>query len=156
MGLGPAGGPSAGPGNLQRQRTFQKRTGTGWAWPDHASIRSYFKSSPPKSGWDRSRPPRNPGRPLATSAEGLVDELRVVQQVAEGGQSRQPALLLRLLQLREQLRDSEPPEGHRSPAGIHRSAALPEGRSEKTTPSRCLVTTTVTQFPGRSFLSRAA
>lgn len=83
-------------------------------------------------------------RGCGTSAEGLVDELRVVQQVAQRRQSRQPALLPRLLQLREQLRDGEPPEGHRSAAGIHHSTALPDEKSEKTTPSGCLVTTAVT------------
>lgn len=83
------------------------------------------------------------GWPCGTSGQGLVDELRVVKQVTQRGQSRQPALLLRLLQLREQLRDSEPPEGHRSPAGIHHTNAFSRIKREKTTRNGCLVTTTV-------------
>lgn len=67
-----------------------------------------------------------------------MDELRVVQQVAQRSQSRQLALLLRPLQLREQLRHSQQPEGHRSPAGIHRSAALAEKKREENDAKRLL------------------
>jgi len=64
-----------------------------------------------------------------TPVGGLVDPLRVVDQVAEGPQSPEPRAGLRLKKIPEQLRHGAPSEGHRSQRRVCKSTGHAPGSS---------------------------